>query len=77
MKRYRNLKGDAGILSYDYGVDWIRVQFTRGGIYEYTSLGVGVANIREMKRLADLGDGLTTFINTHPRVKNGFTRKIQ
>jgi hypothetical protein len=30
-----------------------------------------------MKRLADSDDGLTTFINTHPAVKKGYSGRIK
>ncbi|MDB6007386.1 MAG: hypothetical protein JWR15_4373 [Prosthecobacter sp.] len=32
---------------------------------------IGAAHLRAMKRLADLGKGLNTCINTHPEVKEG------
>jgi hypothetical protein len=77
VKRYQNLGGDAGVLSYEYGPKWIHVRFTQGGTYEYTSRSVGPANLEAMKGLADAGKGLTTFINQHPEVKMGFTRRIE
>jgi hypothetical protein len=77
VKRYRNLSNEAGVRAYAYGRGWIRIQFVRGGTYEYTSRGVGQANLRKMKRLADAGEGLTTFINQHPDVKNGYARRLR
>jgi len=74
MKPYRNLRGDSGVSAYEYGPDWIRVQFRHGEIYEYRRDRVGAAQLAEMKRLADAHHGLTTFINTHPAVKQGYTR---
>lgn len=75
MKRYGNRSGDAGVRAYDYGPDWILIQFARDQdeAYEYRRAQIGAANFREMKRLADSGDGLTTFINTHPEVKTGYS----
>ena len=74
MKPYRNRSGDAGIVAYDYGRDWIQLQFAGGKIYEYTASGVGAVNVKKMMQLADSGDGLTTFVNTHPRIKDGYSR---
>ncbi|ACB77153.1 hypothetical protein [Opitutus terrae] len=74
MKRYRNAVGDSGVVAYDYGTDWIRLQFSRGKPYTYRAAKIGRANLETMKRLADAGDGLTTFINTHPKVRNGYLR---
>ena len=48
------------------------LQFVGGKVYEYTAGSVGPTNLKTMKRLADDGEGLTTFINTHPEVKDGY-----
>ena len=72
MKPYRGSSGDAGVSAYEYGSSWIRLQFVGGKVYEYTAGSVGPTNLKTMKRLADDGEGLTTFINTHPEVKDGY-----
>jgi hypothetical protein len=77
MKRYRNISRDAGVRSYDYGPAWIHIRFTEGGTYEYTRRSVGPQNLKMMKHLADVGMGLTTFINQNPDAKHGFTRRIE
>jgi hypothetical protein len=77
LKRYRNLSHGAGVRAYAHGPGWIHLQFVRGGTYEYTSRSVGQANLQKMKRLADAGEGLTTFINQHPDVKNGYARRLR
>ena len=69
MKRYANIDGDSGVAAYEYGNDWIRVQFSDGSIYEYSYASAGSANIERMKVLADLGDGLNAFINTQVKFK--------
>ena len=75
MKPYRHRGGEAGVVAYDYGVDWIRLQFAGSSrIYEYPRGRIGAVNLGVMKRLADAGRGLTTFVNTRPRVKNGYAR---
>ena len=74
MRPYRSQGGVGGVIAYDYGADWIKLQFTGGKSYTYKSIGVGAENIKTMKQLADAGRGLTTFVNTHPNVKNGYYR---
>lgn len=72
MKAYRDIGGDSGVSSYDYGDDWISVQFKHGGVYTYRSSRIGQSHIVTMKRLADAGDGLNAYINTNPDVKKGY-----
>ncbi len=71
MKAYRDIGGDSGVLSYDYGDDWISVKFKHGGVYTYRSSRIGQPHIVTMKRLADAGDGLNAYINTNRDVKKG------
>jgi hypothetical protein len=75
MKTYTDTNGDSGISAYDYGEDWIRIQFKFGGTYEYRSSGIGLAHLATLKRLADSGDGLNTYINKNPDVKKGYSSK--
>jgi len=63
LERYRNIDGDSGVYAYEYGDDFIRVEFSTGSIYLYTSDSAGADNIEHMKRLAINGDGLNSFIN--------------
>jgi hypothetical protein len=73
MKPYKNLSGDSGIVAYEYERDWIRVRFLSGEDYTYFRQGIGAANLTTMKGLADAGKGLATFINTHPKVRKGYS----
>jgi hypothetical protein len=73
MQPYRNHSGEAGVIAYEYGEDWIRLRFIRGSSYTYSAAHIGKANVIKMKKLADAGKGLTTFINRHPEVKNGYS----
>lgn len=75
MKAYRDINGDSGVSAYDYGNDWILVQFKHGGKYEYRASTIGTTHIETMKSLADSGDGLNAYINTHPDVRNGYSPK--
>jgi len=74
MRAYRSRSGDSGVTGYEYGSDWIKLRFHGGKLYEYSSRRIGAENLETMKRLADSGEGLTTFVNTHPRVKEGYSR---
>jgi hypothetical protein len=67
MERYLNIDGDSGVSGYEIGVDFIRVQFSSGSIYLYTYVSAGQDKIEQMKVLAQTGNGLNAFINTHAR----------
>ena len=67
MKTYRNIDGDSGVKTYEYGSDYIKVQFSTDEPYLYTYERAGKSNIEQMKKLADSGEGLNAFINTHVR----------
>lgn len=73
MERYRNLSGDSGVVAYEIGSDFIRVQFADGAIYLYTYASAGSHNIENMKQLARTGQGLNSFINT--TVRKAYARK--
>ena len=75
MKTYKNIDGDSGVHSYDYGDGWIHVRFSDGVTYEYQSSKIGAAHISIMQRLADSGDGLNSYINTNRDVSRGWSRK--
>jgi hypothetical protein len=67
MQRYKNLSGDSGVISYEIGKDFIKVQFADGSIYLYNYSSPGEDEVEVMKTLATSGSGLTTFINKYVR----------
>ena len=67
MERYKNLGGNSDVAGYEYGDDFIRVQFKDTSVYLYTYSSAGVQNVEHMKLLADSGRGLNSFINTNVR----------
>ena len=67
MTKYKNLSGESGIISYETGSDFIRIQFEDKGIYLYTEDSSGAEHIAKMKELAEKGRGLNTYINQHVR----------
>lgn len=75
MTPYKDVNGDSGVSAYEYGDDWMRVQFKRAGTYEYTSSGIGATHLSAMKQLADSGNGLNAYINTNSDVKTGYSSK--
>ena len=73
MKPYKNINGNSGVIKYEVGDDFIRVQFSTGAIYSYTYDSAGESNIEHMKMLAQKGSGLNSFINT--TVRDLYARK--
>jgi len=73
MERYKNINGDSGVIAFEYGAEYIRVQFSTGAIYLYTYQSAGSHNIERMKALARSGDGLNAYINTY--VRNRYASK--
>ncbi len=75
MKPYKNLSGNSSVSAYELGDGWIRVRFNDGGTYEYRAVEIGAVHLKEMKRLADAGRGLATYINTNSRIRDGYSRR--
>ena len=73
MERYKNLGGNSGVVGYEIGTDFIRVQFSDGSVYLYTYASAGAHNVEQMKQLARMGQGLNAFINRH--VRKAYERK--
>ena len=73
MERYRDVDGDSGVIGYETGSDYIRVQFSDNSVYLYTYVSAGAANVEQMKKLAVAGDGLNAFINKN--VRKRYARK--
>lgn len=63
VQRYHNLTGASGVLAYDAGRDYIRVKFIDGQVYRYDHERPGRAKVARMKRLAESGRGLSTYIS--------------
>lgn len=76
MKPYRNLSGDSGVVGYEIGRNYIRIRFSSNDDYTYEAGRVGRKHLAELQRRAAAGRGLATYINAHPEVRNGFSRRI-
>jgi uncharacterized protein YodC (DUF2158 family) len=62
MNTYKNLSGNSGIVKYESGPDYIKVQFYDDSLYVYTDASAGSENISIMKHLAVMGIGLNSYI---------------
>jgi hypothetical protein len=66
FQTYANLGGDSGVHSYEYDENYIKVRFNGPGTklytYVYTYDSAGPEKIEVMKKLADTGKGLNTYI---------------
>jgi len=74
MKRYKNLSGDSGVLSYETGKDFIKVEFRDGDVYLYNYYRPGRDKVERMKELAEEGRGLSTYISRY--VKKKYAEKL-
>lgn len=75
MQRYKNLQRNSGVLAFELGDDFIKVEFENHGVYLYTAESAGREKIEAMKKRALAGKGLSTFISQH--VKNQYASKIK
>ena len=75
MTPYRNLSGRAGVIAYEAGPDHIIVKFNDGATYLYTYSATGENHVEEMKRMAQKGEGLTTYINQN--IRERYQRKLR
>lgn len=68
-----NLSGKSGVVAYEIGSDFIRVQFKDGSVYLYIYENPGKFDVEKMKELARQGSGLNSYINK--QVKNNYQKK--
>jgi hypothetical protein len=68
MNRYSNLSGRSGVVAYELGEGFLKVQFRHEPkIYVYDRTAPGAAHVRKMSKLAIAGEGLSTYISQHVR----------
>ncbi len=69
MERYRNSSGSSGVSAYEIGSDYILVKFSgTARTYRYSYRKAGQNHVENLKRLAQSGSGLNSYINSY--VKN-------
>ena len=69
MKNYGNLYGNSSIIEYDAGKDYISVKFRDGRVYTYSYSKAGSYHVENMKKLAEQGYGLNSYIMKNVRNK--------
>jgi hypothetical protein len=74
MQPYGNRNGESGVRYYELGEQSSTVTFSGGDTYRYTYRSAGRQNVETMKKLAQAGQGLSTFISRE--VKQKFERKL-
>jgi hypothetical protein len=75
MTPYKNRSGHSGVVAYAITEDAIHILFRDGDEpnYLYDVASVGRAQLEAMKRLAQGGRGLSTFISQH--VRDAYARR--
>lgn len=73
-RRYKDLSGSSGVRFYAFGSGFIDVWFSDGAGYRYDDHRPGVSHVVAMKRLAEAGSGLATYINQH--IRGNYARKL-
>ncbi|PST83164.1 hypothetical protein C7T94_11225 [Pedobacter yulinensis] len=67
MEKYANANGGSGVAAYEIGETFIRVRFVQGGVYEYSYASAGPKHVEAMKKRAQAGKGLSTYISRYVR----------
>jgi len=72
MTRYKS-DHESGVVAYHIGDDSITVQFQDGCYYLYDNEKPGAPHVKETKKLAKSGGGLSTYISQ--QVQENYKRK--
>lgn len=67
--KYCNLRGNSGIREYTVDSDYIVVVFSTGAQYRYSYASAGKEHVENMKKLAEKGTGLNSYIMRNVRLK--------
>lgn len=73
MTKYKNLSKNSGVKAFEIGTDYIKVQFINSLIYLYNYSKPGRSYVEEMKKLAEKGIGLNTYISKY--IKKNYAKK--
>ena len=65
--KYQNLSNESGVTAYEIFDDGIRVQFLSKDVYYYSYAKPGKEHVEEMKKRAQEGRGLATYISQNIR----------
>ena len=73
MEKYKNYSGHSGVTHYEITPHAIRVKFKNSlSIYTYSDSKIAKYHIDRMKKLAQEGQGLSTYINQHSEIKENY-----
>jgi hypothetical protein len=75
MKKYLNKEGHSGVTGYEIDPVGILVEFNHDAVYLYTDESAGSKAIDIMKKLAEDGRGLSTYISRN--VKDNYKEKVK
>jgi len=66
MIPYKDIDHDSNVCAYEIDAEYIDVKFNgTERIYRYSYKSAGRENVETMKKLAQRGNGLNSFINKH------------
>lgn len=75
MKHYKNLNYGSSVLAYEYGSEWITIEYVSGRVHTYKYEDTGKEHVDAMKKYADKGKGLDSYIaQNHLKAKNNKKR---
>ena len=74
MQKYKSKNESSGVLRYESGLDYIKIEFHDHKVYLYNYQKPGKEHVENMKRLALSSKGLSTYINVH--VRENYALKI-
>lgn len=73
MEPYKNLSEKSGVIAFEIGADFVKVQYKNNPrIYLYSHRKINPHKIELMKELATSGRGLATYITQNRDVHDGF-----
>jgi formaldehyde-activating enzyme involved in methanogenesis len=66
VEKYLNKSEDSGVIAYEIGSDFIKVQFKdKNCLYVYNYKSPGKTHVEMMKKKAKEGHGLSTYVSQH------------
>jgi hypothetical protein len=74
MEPYANVSGRSGVIGYEIGENFIKVEFVDHRVYVYDERVPGRNHVEEMKKLARSGRGLSTYISIN--VRKNYARRM-
>ena len=67
IRKYSNKRGTSNVIAYEILPTSIKVQFKAGAWYSYSYSSAGAVHVEQMKKLAENGFGLNSYIQRKVR----------